>query len=94
MKTTLKIDIESKDSYCVRYDEADLVGEEEQQPTKKNLSAFRKEYARMLHTAVVEAVKEAVKLDAESFFEGIGQEVYMEGWDELKDYDIKIRMRS
>jgi hypothetical protein len=95
MKTTLIVEIESKDTLPVLYEEGD-VEEEYNAEQKKDLPGFQKKFAKEVHQAVINAIKnplnkemlEETIMDSSEF-----EECYVESWDNLKDYGIKVKVK-
>jgi len=97
MKTKLIIEIETKDNYDVlpevgQSEEEDFKGEEKQKELKK----FREKYTKDLHNSVIKYVEKVCKDDFEDNFLDIleFEELYIEGWDELDEYGIKIKVEK
>ncbi len=95
MKTTIQVTVETKDTYPVLYEAGDVESEYDTQQ-KKNLPSFRRKYAKELHKAFIKAIKHVVSPEEieERFLEWEGEEVYVEGWDDLKAYGIKIKIKE
>jgi hypothetical protein len=93
MKTTLQIEIESKDIYPILYEDGD-VEEDYSKERRKELPKFQKQYAKDLHKAVITSIKDMFNPDEfiELFLDSGGEELYIEGWDSLEDYGIKIKL--
>lgn len=90
MKTTLTIEIETKDSYDIYPEEGqgddDFIGNEEE------LAEERRQYAIGLHQQVVRAIEDFMD-DEDNIFDRL-DEFWIEGWDDLKDYGIKIDIKK
>lgn len=93
MKTTLVIEINTKDEYNDIFPE-DGQSEDEFEGKENELKDFRKEYADNMHSNLVKYVKGHLTEDVlESYIEDL-EELYIEGWNEADDYDISITVKN
>lgn len=87
MKTRLVIEIESPDimNKVIPFNE-----NEEPEEDETIIEQRRKEMAVDIHKAVVDKIKDMDSFE-EEFIEGL-EELYIEDWDDLSDYGIKIKI--
>jgi hypothetical protein len=94
MKTTLQIEITTKDSLPVLFEEGD-VEEKYNKKQKKELPLFQKEFATGFHKIIIDVIKDMAEKEnfEETFFDEL-DEYYVEGWDTLKDYGTEIIVKE
>jgi hypothetical protein len=88
MKTKLILEIETEERIGILPEE----GKSEDDYTKEELDKFRIEYSRDLNNAVVKEIEKYFEKDGwfeEQFLDGL-EELSCEGFDDFKDYGIKI----
>ena len=88
MKTRLIIDIETEERVGILPEE----GKSEDDYSQEELEKFRKEYSKDLNDAVVKEIESYFEKDGwfeEQFLDGL-EELSCEGFENFKDYGIKI----
>jgi hypothetical protein len=98
VKTQIVIEIETKDSLPVVFNEGDNEKNYTAQE-KKELIKFRKRFAKETHEVIARIVKsmieeKVIKNDMDLFDNLDFEEQYVESWDELKDYGTKIQIKK
>jgi len=89
MKTKIIIEVETPDNYCVWSD----CEKAQEDYTEEELSKFQKEYSEDLHKAIVRKftdLEDVTENIEESLCEGELENFYIEQWETLEDYKIKL----
>jgi hypothetical protein len=92
MKTKLIIEIETPDYHEIFPEEGQT--DEDFEGKEEELEEARREYSKELHDCLVEEIKRYFeeRLEDEFADQSLIEEYYVEGWDELKDYGIKLKI--
>jgi hypothetical protein len=93
MKTKITIEVESKDYYEIFPEEGQCEEEFETKKEKAELESFRKTFVKDLHKQIIEEIYKHFKDGnfEEQFIDNL-EENYIEGWEDFKDYGIKIKL--
>jgi len=88
MKTKIIIEVETPDNYCVWSD----CEKAQEDYTEEELSKFQKEYSEDLHKAIVRKFTDLdeVTEQIEESFNNELEDFYIEQWETLEDYKIKL----
>lgn len=91
MKTTLIIEIETLDEYEIFPEEGET--KETYKDKKEELIEFRKDYAKNLHKAVVDKIKN-IETDLEDGIIENLDELSIEDWYTFEDYSIEFNVKE
>lgn len=93
MITILQVEIVSKDSYDLLYDEGDVL-EDYTPEQKKDLPGFQKKCAKDIHNELVKKIKELLSMPLLEDVILDDFENYVESWDDFKAYGIKVKVKK
>jgi hypothetical protein len=92
MKTTLIIEVETKDKLEVLPEEGetmeDYIGKE------KELEEFQKRIGKEFHEQIINYIKEIFEDRFEEEFLDNNEDFYVEGWESLDDYGTTIKVKE
>jgi len=92
LKTTINIEITSKDSLPVFPKEGET--EKDYKGKEKELATMRKTFAKEFHKEAIKFIKYYFKENFEEEFLDSLEEHYIEGWEDLKAYGTKIKIKT
>jgi hypothetical protein len=94
-KINLSIEIETPDTLEIFPNEGDSEDDYKTKTEKRELEKFRKSYAKDVHRVVKENIIPFIKNKFEDFlFNNADDVLNIEGFDTLKDYGIKIKVKE
>jgi uncharacterized membrane protein YheB (UPF0754 family) len=94
METELKVKVVSKDTLEVLPEEGQTMEDFEGKEKQKELKQFQRKFAKDLHKEVIKWIKHYFKDNFEEEFLDQLEENYVESWDDLKAYGVKIELKE